>query len=812
MKPQLSLDDTSTTSRDIFVCYRREGDEWRGIVLYDQLKREFGEGRVFFDVRSIRPGADFDSVIRAALTSIHVLVAVIGPNWADARDEAGNRKLHRSQDYVGVEIATALEQGVPVIPVLFDGAKLPSVDVLPEALKPLLGRQHIEVNAKNSDLGLAKLVGEIKDILDHAQAPVEQPSSDSRALSTSRLLPPRPRVFGRTREIKRLVAHLGAKQPLPVPVTGGPGHGKSAVCIAALHRTGPARRFGDRRYFVRCDGAPEAGAMVTLLASTLDLRSGPDEVLPQVIAGLAQKPAALVLDNLETPWESDEDATVELLGMLAAIPTLVLIASISGRVLPPGLDWADEVHVERLDLEPARQVFLAVAGRQHIGDPHLDDLVEEQDGVPLSLRLVARLAQGEPHLAGLWQRWEAGSRVPVREERAFALSISSPRTSESGRRLLRILGVLPNGIMHAEVADLLPEGGQDAASNLRRVGLAFDERDRIRVLQPIRTHVRRTYEPDPDDLARAVRHYFQRGMELGRRAGGPGGAEASSQLAGEMGNLDSLLNLQFGSIDPRPAIDTAVALSYFMRFSGLGYTRLLESAYEAATRLGDIRRQASVLKGIGQVAFVRSERDVAAARFREARRLLEGLEEPDRQDVESRAECIKALGHIARAEGQLGLAQSYYADALRLFTALDSNVGRADSMAGLADLDSDRGRLDEAEQHYVDAHELYVAAGHLRGIANCIADRGVIALRRGQPEDARSRFEAARPLYERVGHLHGLAKCDLGLADVAVAAEDLDLADELFGSAAELYHRVGDREMETQVETKRARVKLLHVE
>jgi tetratricopeptide (TPR) repeat protein len=792
-------------SRDIFVCYRREGDEWRGIVLYDRLRREFGEDRVFFDVDTLPPGAEFAKAIKSTLKSTQVLVALIGPHWSEAADKNGNRKLESPGDYVAVEIGTAFEQGIEVIPVLFDGASLPPAEELPEPLRPLPGRNYVRFQAEYVEPGLARLVAQIRTILDRAPTPGERPAPTPRPLPPIGLLPPKPLVFGRTKEIDRLLAHLSAKEPWPVPVVGGPGYGKSAVCIAALHRRAPIRRFGDRRYFVRCDGAPEAGAMVTLMASSLGLRSASDEVLPQVVAKLRQGPAALVLDNLETPWESDEDATVELLRMLAAIQPLVLIASIRGKVRPPGIDWAASVDVEPLNVEPARKLFLAVAGHQYVGDRHLDALVKEQDGVPLSLHLVAQLAQGEPNLAGLWQRWEARRHVPIRAERAFELSIWSPRTSEPGRRLLRLLGVLPNGIAYAEIANLLPECGQDAASNLRRVGLAFDERERIRVLQPIRSHVQRTYEPDPEDLMRAVRHYFERGSELGRRTGGPGGSEASAQLAAEIGNLDSLLNLRFGSDDPRPAIDTAVSLSYFMRFSGLGYTRLLESAYEAATRLGDVRRRASVLKGIGQVAFVRSERDVAAARFQEARRLLEEeLEEPDRQDDESRAECIKALGHIARADGQLELARVCYTDALELFTSLEGDVGRADSIAGLADLDSDRGRLDEAERRYLDAHERYVAAGHLRGIANCIADRGMIALLRGQPYDARSRFQVARPLYERVGHLHGLAKCDFGLADVAVAAEEFDLADQLFGDAAELYHQVGDQEMEARVNARRA--------
>jgi hypothetical protein len=49
-------------------------------------------------------------------------LALIGPRWAG--DGGGKSRLHDPDDWVRVEVATALRRGVRVIPVLLDGARM----------------------------------------------------------------------------------------------------------------------------------------------------------------------------------------------------------------------------------------------------------------------------------------------------------------------------------------------------------------------------------------------------------------------------------------------------------------------------------------------------------------------------------------------------------------------------------------------------------------------------------------------------------------------------------------------------------------
>jgi len=111
------------------------------------------------DVESIAPGTDFAEVIDAAVGSCTALVAVIGRSWSTAADEHGRRRLNLPDDFVALEIASALSRDVPVIPVLIDGAPTPRTEGLPEALAPLAHRQYVRIDHDSFTSDVAKLLG-----------------------------------------------------------------------------------------------------------------------------------------------------------------------------------------------------------------------------------------------------------------------------------------------------------------------------------------------------------------------------------------------------------------------------------------------------------------------------------------------------------------------------------------------------------------------------------------------------------------------------------------------------------------------------
>ena len=97
------------------------------------------------DVDTIQAGLDFVDVLQGEVQSCDVLVAVMGQRWLNIKDERGERRLENPEDFVRIEIATALERDIRVIPVLLDGVMMPHSKELPENLKTLARRNALQV-------------------------------------------------------------------------------------------------------------------------------------------------------------------------------------------------------------------------------------------------------------------------------------------------------------------------------------------------------------------------------------------------------------------------------------------------------------------------------------------------------------------------------------------------------------------------------------------------------------------------------------------------------------------------------------------
>jgi TonB family protein len=129
----------------IFVSYRRSDSQGEAGRLFDDLVQHFDEQTVFMDVSAIEAGRDFRKAIEEGVTKCGVLLVVIGPDWLNAKDEHGARRLDDAGDFVRIETASALRRDIPVIPVLVRAARMPSAEQLPDDLKDLAYRNCIEL-------------------------------------------------------------------------------------------------------------------------------------------------------------------------------------------------------------------------------------------------------------------------------------------------------------------------------------------------------------------------------------------------------------------------------------------------------------------------------------------------------------------------------------------------------------------------------------------------------------------------------------------------------------------------------------------
>jgi len=129
----------------IFVSYRRADSLMAAGRLSDDLVDFFGREQLFRDVDAIEGGADFERAILDALRAAAVELVVIGRKWTSVADAAGTRRVAQPDDYVRREIETAFAERIGVIPILVDGAAMPSPDELPQTLAPLTKLHAFEV-------------------------------------------------------------------------------------------------------------------------------------------------------------------------------------------------------------------------------------------------------------------------------------------------------------------------------------------------------------------------------------------------------------------------------------------------------------------------------------------------------------------------------------------------------------------------------------------------------------------------------------------------------------------------------------------
>lgn len=130
----------------IFISYRRQDSAEITGRIHDRLVRKFGAHRVFRDVYDIPAGRDFRAVLNEEVGRCDIFLAIIGPQWVRISDDEGKRRLEQPDDFVRIEVESALNNPKTlVIPVLVDRASMPVEGDLPESLGELCYRNAVQV-------------------------------------------------------------------------------------------------------------------------------------------------------------------------------------------------------------------------------------------------------------------------------------------------------------------------------------------------------------------------------------------------------------------------------------------------------------------------------------------------------------------------------------------------------------------------------------------------------------------------------------------------------------------------------------------
>jgi len=148
----------------IFISYRREDSAPYAGRIYDRLCAHFGSDQVFMDVDDIPPGAHFTAHIGAKVGSCDAMIVVIGKTWLTARDAKDKLRLSDPNDFVGTEVALAVQRNILVIPVLVGRAEMPRPEELRADLKPLAQRNAVTLNDHDFNRDVDQLIAALEKV------------------------------------------------------------------------------------------------------------------------------------------------------------------------------------------------------------------------------------------------------------------------------------------------------------------------------------------------------------------------------------------------------------------------------------------------------------------------------------------------------------------------------------------------------------------------------------------------------------------------------------------------------------------------
>jgi hypothetical protein len=114
------------------------------------------------DVDSMELGRDFRLVLQDILARCDLMLVLIDTNWVDARNERGGLRLENPDDYVRLEIETALKRNIIVTPVLVQGARMPAPEQLPTEIKDLAYRSGFALDHGRWESDVREMVRRLK--------------------------------------------------------------------------------------------------------------------------------------------------------------------------------------------------------------------------------------------------------------------------------------------------------------------------------------------------------------------------------------------------------------------------------------------------------------------------------------------------------------------------------------------------------------------------------------------------------------------------------------------------------------------------
>ncbi|KAJ7258947.1 hypothetical protein C8J57DRAFT_998335, partial [Mycena rebaudengoi] len=374
-------------------------------------------------------------------------------------------------------------------------------------------------------------------------------------------LPPCPKIFhGHKAELQDVVNIL-IQDSARIAILGAGGMGKTSLATAALHNQQVEAKYS-HRYFVPCHSSPTCTELAATIADHIGLEKGSN--MPKRVAHYFAHapPSLLVLDNLETCWESRASRceVEEFLSLLADVLHLGVMITLRGAERPSKVKWTRPFlgPLEPLSNVAARQTFIEVTDDDH-DDASIKELLELTGNLPLAVSLIASVA-GSEGCAQALSRWRLESTRMLSDgydqrsslDISIMLSYTSSRMTPGAQQLLSILSMLPDGLANADMVQAkLPIPDILACkATLIRTALAFVGQDQhLKVLVPIREHILHTHPP-ANALKLRLREHFHQILHLWNQFKNLNVADIQPQIAQNLGNFNNVLQDGLGPEGP----------------------------------------------------------------------------------------------------------------------------------------------------------------------------------------------------------------------------------------------------------------------